>query len=202
MRLLLVRHGESEGDVKKIHEGRADLHLTEKGLEQAEITANFIKNNYNVTTVYSSTLDRAKKTAECIAEKCGAKLIEEHLLKDFNNGCLAGLSYDEAAEKYPTISNLPVYESVYGQESLMEFRQRVDVILARIMFECNHDDTVVIVSHSATINQLFRSFMKLNVDADVFLYTGETGIHEWIVTDTQKLIVMTNYQQHLGKFEL
>ena len=201
MRLLLIRHGESEGDVKKIHEGRADLPLTEKGIEQAKKAAEFIKNNYNVNAVYSSTLDRAKKTGEYIAKECGLELIEDNLLMEFNNGHLAGLSYDDAAEKYPEISNLPVYESVYGQESLMEFRQRADVILARIMFENKHDDTVVIVSHSAMINQLFRSFMMLNVDSDVVLYTGETGIHEWLVTDQKKYIVMTNYQQHLGKFK-
>jgi bisphosphoglycerate-dependent phosphoglycerate mutase len=35
MRLLLIRHGESEGDVMKIHEGRADLQLTEKGKASA-----------------------------------------------------------------------------------------------------------------------------------------------------------------------
>ena len=34
-----------------------------------------------------------------------AKYIEEHLLMAFNNGYLAGISYDEAAEKYPTIVN-------------------------------------------------------------------------------------------------
>ena len=201
MRLLLVRHGESEGDVKKIHEGRADLPLTEKGFEQAKTTATFLKNNYNVSKVYTSTLSRAKDTAQYIAKECGVKLIEESLLMEFNNGQLAGLSYDDAAEKYPEIGNLPVYEAVYGQESLMEFRQRADLILARIMFENKHDDTVVIVSHSAMINQLFRSFMMLTVDSDVILYTGEAGVHEWLVTDTKKLIVMTNYQQHLGKFK-
>ena len=201
MRLLIIRHGESEGDVKKIHEGRADLPLTKKGEEQAKITAEFLKKNYNVSAVYTSTLDRAKKTGECIANEFGLELKEETLLMDFNNGYLAGLSYDDAAEKYPGISNLPVYESVYGQESLMEFRQRIDVMLARIMFENKHDDTVVVVSHSETINQLFRSFMKLSVDSDVFIHTGETGIHEWLVTDIKKYIVMSNYQQHLDKFK-
>ncbi|MBE5935445.1 MAG: histidine phosphatase family protein [Lachnospiraceae bacterium] len=201
MRLIIVRHGESEGDVKKIHEGRADLPLTEKGLEQSKQVADFLKKNYKINAVYSSTLERAKKTGEIIAKECGLDLIEEPMLMEFNNGHLAGLSYDDAAEKYPDIRNLPVYESVYGQESLMEFRQRADVILARIMFENKHDDTVVVVSHSAMINQLFRSFMMLNVDSDVILYTGETGVHEWLVTDRKKLIVMTNYQQHLGKYE-
>lgn len=201
MRILIVRHGESEGDVKKIHEGRADLPLTSTGKEQAKLTATFLKNNYDVSKVYTSTLGRAKDTAQCIAKECGVELIEENLLMEFNNGHLAGLSYDDAAEKYPDISNLPVYEAVYGQESQMEFRQRADLILARIMFENKHDDTVVVVSHSSMINQLFRSFMVLTVDSDVILYTGEAGVHEWLVTDNKKLIVMTNYQQHLDKFK-
>ena len=54
-------------------------------------------------------------------------------------------------------------------------------------------------SKSEMINQLFRSFMTLNVDSDVFLHTGEAGIHEWIVTDKVRLIVMTNYQRKIKK---
>lgn len=201
MRLLLVRHGESEGDVLKVHEGRADLQLTEKGKEEAKITAEFLKRNYDVKKVYTSTLARAKDTAYVIAKEFDATVVEEYLLQEFNNGHLAGLSYEDAAEKYPLIDNIPVYDAVYGQESLMEFRQRADLILARIMFENKHDDTVVIVSHTEMINQLFRSFMTLNVDSDVFLHTGEAGIHEWVVTDKVRLIVMTNYQQHLERFK-
>lgn len=35
MKLLIVRHGESEADILQVHEGRADFELTEKGHKQA-----------------------------------------------------------------------------------------------------------------------------------------------------------------------
>ena len=47
MRLLIIRHGESEADILHVHEGRADFELTEKGHRQAKATAEFIAKNYN-----------------------------------------------------------------------------------------------------------------------------------------------------------
>ena len=36
MKLLIIRHGESEGDILDVHEGRADFELTERGHSQAD----------------------------------------------------------------------------------------------------------------------------------------------------------------------
>lgn len=42
MRLLVVRHGQSEADILKVCEGRADFSLTKLGHEQAESTAEYL----------------------------------------------------------------------------------------------------------------------------------------------------------------
>ena len=61
------------------------------------------------------------------------------------------------------------------------------------MYENKADDTIVVITHSQMINQLFRSFMKLKVDSDVVLHTGEAGINEWIVNGDKKFITMCGY---------
>lgn len=63
MNILVIRHGQSEADILQVHEGRVDYPLTEKGHEQAQIMADFIKSNFKVNKIYSSTLTRAKQTA-------------------------------------------------------------------------------------------------------------------------------------------
>ena len=75
MRLLVVRHGQSEADILKVCEGRADFSLTKLGHERVEKTAEYISENYKVDKIYSSTLKRAMQTAEHVAKKAILKLI-------------------------------------------------------------------------------------------------------------------------------
>lgn len=46
MRLLIIRHGESEADILDVHEGRADFELTERGHRQAEAMSKYVKEHY------------------------------------------------------------------------------------------------------------------------------------------------------------
>lgn len=66
MRIILIRHGESEADILHVHEGRADFSLTPKGREQAKAMAAWLHSNYHLNRIYSSTLKRA---AEYLAKE-------------------------------------------------------------------------------------------------------------------------------------
>lgn len=93
MRLLVVRHGQSEADILGVCEGRADFPLTKLGHEQAERTAEYISEKYKVDKIYSSTLKRAMETAEHIAKKANLEVNPEDKLQEFNNGLRAGLEF-------------------------------------------------------------------------------------------------------------
>lgn len=54
MKILLIRHGESEADLLKVHEGRADYPLTLKGIEQAQLMANRVKAAYTIDKIWAS----------------------------------------------------------------------------------------------------------------------------------------------------
>lgn len=69
MRLLIIRHGESEADILDVHEGRADFALTERGHRQADAMSEYVRQNYQLARIYHSTLRRAKQTAEHL-QKC------------------------------------------------------------------------------------------------------------------------------------
>ncbi|MEG0895412.1 MAG: histidine phosphatase family protein [Oscillospiraceae bacterium] len=177
MRLLVIRHGESEADLMDVHEGRADFNLTPKGHIQAEAMANWVKGKYKVNKIYCSTLKRAYQTAEHLSKAIEVPIITDENLMEFNNGLIAGLSRKEAQEKYPYMPNLPVHASVYQQESELEFRFRADYILSKILSESSEDDIIAIISHGGMINELFRSFIRLPVDSEIYYSTGDTGIH-------------------------
>ena len=196
MRILVVRHGESEADILHVHEGRADFHLTEKGHRQAELMAEYVGNHYRIDKIYASTLHRAVETATHLSEKIGVPIIPDDNLMEFNNGLLAGLSWAEANEKYPKVENLPIDQSVYGQESRVQFRNRAETAFKRIIDENDSDATIAIVSHGGMINQLYHVFLQLPIESKVFFRTGDTGVHEWFLKE-ERYILSANYLEHI-----
>ncbi len=196
MKLLVIRHGESEADLLDVHEGRADFALTERGHRQAEAMANYVADNYNISKIYASTLTRAKQTAQHLSDKTGISIVFDENLMEFNNGLLAGLPRAVVREKYPEVPDLPIDKAIYGQESQVEFRQRAENAVSRIINESENDETVAVVSHGGMINQLYRSFFNMPVDCIYFFNTADTGIHIWSLTDKERRVIKANYDEH------
>lgn len=196
MKLLVIRHGESEADLLDVHEGRADFALTERGHRQAEAMAEYVAQNYNISKIYASTLTRAKQTAQHLSDKTDMPIIFDENLMEFNNGLLAGLPRDVVREKYPIIPDLPIDKAVYEQESQVEFRQRAENALSRVVSESQADETIAIVSHGGMINQLYRSLFEMPVDCKFFFNTADTGIHIWSVSDTERRVIKANFDEH------
>ena len=196
MKLLVIRHGESEADLLDVHEGRADFSLTERGHRQAQAMAEYVAANYHIDRIYASTLTRAMQTAKHLSDATGIQIRPEANLMEFNNGLLAGLPHKEAAEKYPRIPDLPPDQAVYGQESLMNFRARTEKMLAKILAEAADDETIAVVTHGGTINQLYHAFLNLPVNDGMFFSTADTGIHEWIVEPTERRVARSNYDTY------
>lgn len=197
MKLLIIRHGESEADILDVHEGRADFNLTEKGHAQAQAMAEYVKKHYNIQKIYASPLKRAFQTATHLSEATNVPVLTEEMLMEFNNGLIAGLSWKEADEKYPLVPNLPIHASVYEQESKLEFRYRAEYILSKILSENENDATVAVVSHGGMINQLYQSFFKLPVASGITVATSDTGIHEWMVKKEERYVLRANSTAHL-----
>lgn len=196
MKLLVIRHGESEADLLDVHEGRADFALTERGHRQAEAMANYVADNYDISKIYASTLTRAKQTAQHLSDKNNIPIAFDENLMEFNNGLLAGLPRAVVREKYPEVPDLPIDKAVYGQESQVDFRQRAENALSRIMNEAENDETIAVVSHGGMINQLYRSFFNMPIDCIYFFNTADTGIHIWSLTDRERRVIKANYDEH------
>ena len=196
MKLLVIRHGESEADILRVCEGRADFPLTERGHRQAAAMAEYVAVNYPLDRIYCSTLTRARQTAQYLSDATGCPLTAEPLLMEFNNGLIAGLPYAEAHKKYPPVPDLPLHKAVYGQESKLEFRFRAEAVLSEILSANAPDATVAVVTHGGMINQLYRAFLRLPVDADAAFSTGDTGIHLWQTDGPARRVTFANATAH------
>lgn len=65
-RLILVRHGETDWNVTGRAQGHHDEPLNERGLAQAEMSGRFVRDNFDVQTIWSSDLVRCARTADAI----------------------------------------------------------------------------------------------------------------------------------------
>ena len=72
MKLVLLRHGESQWNLENRFTGWKDVSLTPNGIKEAENAANqLLKNNIKISYVYTSLLQRAINTTEIVADKIG-----------------------------------------------------------------------------------------------------------------------------------
>lgn len=99
-RIVLVRHGETVWHAQNRYAGRSDIALTPKGLQQAEQLAVWAR-GADLTAVWSSTLLRARLTAQPVATVTGLPLrVDERLVElDFGRG--EGLTDTEMKEQFP-----------------------------------------------------------------------------------------------------
>jgi 2,3-bisphosphoglycerate-dependent phosphoglycerate mutase len=197
MELLVIRHGQSEADILNVIEGRADFNLTELGNRQAELMAEWVVNYINVDKIISSSLKRAKQTAEKLALATNAQVEFNDYLMEWKNGLIAGLSRKEADEKYPVPAQRFPHTSLYEQESDIEFRARAETALSTILNENQPDAKIAVISHGGMINKLFQSFLCLPVNVNVGINSGDTGIHHWRVSENNRTVVFANSLRHL-----
>lgn len=198
MKLLLIRHGESEADLLGVHEGRADFPLTSLGERQADLMATYVAETYSPTLILTSPLKRARKTAAILNGKIGCELVEDPLLKEFNNGVLAGLSREEAAIKYPLPEGgRPIHVPIQEGESELDIRFRAENVLSKILVDYQEHDVVVLVSHGGLISNLINSFLRQPINTEFIYPTGDTGIHLIETNNEKRIVWFLNKQEHL-----
>jgi len=200
MEILIVRHGQSQADIEDRMEGRADFPLTDLGKCQAQKLAKWIAGNYKIDMIISSPLKRAAATAQAIGSETGLGIIYDENLMEWNNGLLAGLLRKEADEKFPLPQGgrRPHHEFAES-ESFINFRARAEMFLSRFLSDYDNKgiERVCIVSHGGMINMLFRSFIKLPMDTESSIATGDTGVHLWRIDKNKRHIIFLNKQEHL-----
>lgn len=99
-RAYLVRHGQTVWNAQHRLQGRQDSPLTPDGIRQACTMAEVLQGR-GITTVCSSPLGRALRTAVIIADGIGAELVEIPELIEVDQGAMTGLTWAEIDEQFP-----------------------------------------------------------------------------------------------------
>ena len=104
MRLILLRHGESQWNLENKFTGWEDVPLTETGIKEAVSSAEkLVKNNIQISTIQTSLLKRAINTSKIVADFIKFpinKIQYDWRLNERHYGALQGLNKSETAAKY------------------------------------------------------------------------------------------------------
>lgn len=153
-KLLLIRHGESQANRNKIFAGHYDTDLQDTGVLQAQLTAQYIAENFNVDKVYASDLKRAFKTGKALADATNTELIATAELREINAGKWEGMVFDEIPKVYT--KDFDMWYTDIGNarctdgESVAELGERIMGILTKIASE-NEGKTIGIATHATPI---------------------------------------------------
>tara|TARA_B100000900_G_C20526804_1_gene694523 strand:+ start:378 stop:1118 length:741 start_codon:yes stop_codon:yes gene_type:complete len=104
MKIILLRHGESQWNLENRFTGWEDVSLTPNGIQEAKFSGQqLVKNNILIDTIFSSLLERANKTAEIVADIINfdkSEIQYSWRLNERHYGALQGLNKSETASKY------------------------------------------------------------------------------------------------------
>jgi len=168
--LLVIRHGQTEYNVKGLVQGQKDIPLNANGRDQARTLANQLQ-PYHIVKIFASPLVRAKATAEIIQDVLGLyrkvpfivdPALMERDFKPFEGKALKDLSENELA----FLRHLDETE-IEGVEPLPEFTSRVLGFFERIRHVeapgLQLDDCVLVVTHMGVLRLVFSSILNVSV---------------------------------------
>ena len=115
--LVLVRHGQSEWNLKNLFTGWKDVDLTEQGVAEARAAGRKLKaQGLKFDVAYTSVLKRASRTLDLILEEMGqtVPIVRDQALNERDYGDLVGMNKDDARAKW-------------GEEQVLIWRRSYDV---------------------------------------------------------------------------
>jgi len=189
VKLLIIRHGRSQGDDEARIEGAGwDAPLTRVGLEQARLLAGRLDSEgYRPDILYSSPLTRALTVAETIAHAVGVEPVVDRRLAEQHTGEVGGLTFSEAAAVHPEPGDgYRSYVPFPRGESVFDLACRVMHFQAEMLDTHPHQD-VCIVAHGVAISLLLNVLYGLPLGSPwsarhrYHFSTGDTGMHSLTV---------------------
>ena len=162
-KIIIVRHGESLGNLNHIMLGHTDIDLAPRGFIQADAAAEYLKNE-RIDAIYSSDLIRAYHTAQPHAKMRDLDIVTSKNLRECYVGNWENVSLDEIVEKWPELffegwrKNFGTFR-IPGGESVQEAADRFYNEVLRIAKE-NIGRTVLITAHAAVIRGFWGKVTK------------------------------------------
>ena len=177
-KLYLIRHGETDYNNSLRFQGQTDIPLNQKGIEQAEKAADFFK-DIPLQAIYTSTLIRAKTTAEIIAGVKGMVVQETDALREMSFGIWENMNSKDIQKKYAKewkdFFASPARTTIPQGESMLDVQKRAYPTVQEILDRYPEGD-VAFVAHGGIIRVLMCTMLGLDLNRAWHLHVGNASI--------------------------
>ncbi|MEO0348818.1 MAG: histidine phosphatase family protein [Cyanobacteria bacterium P01_A01_bin.15] len=185
LKLVLIRHGESWGNVAGRLEGQMSTPLSAQGQRQAQQLGAYLQRQTPPTHLYSSPLQRAVETAEVLQQATGCPLTLDPDLQELHQGIFQGLTWAEASQRYPEVCTQLTtcldYRPVPGAETLELAHQRATGWYRALWQRHGAGDVIWVVSHGGWMQQLIGVIMGCDRTWQISIHN--TGLFElWLLS--------------------
>lgn len=157
LNVYVLRHGETEWNAEKRMQGRLDSALTEKGINDARLLGERLK-EIDFQRIISSPSNRTMQTAQLVKGEKPNLIETDERLMEIDLGEWQGQVEGDIKERYPIQFDLywnqpALYESV-GGESFLDVKERVSLFL-RDLERRNHSGNILVVTHAVVVKALY-----------------------------------------------
>ena len=169
--LVLVRHGQSDWNLKNLFTGWRDVDLSPKGVDEARDAGRKLKaQGLTFDLAYTSALIRAQRTLDLMLEELGQTgipIVKDQALNERDYGDLAGLNKDDARKKWGE-EQVHIWRRSYdvappGGESLRDTAARVlPYYVQEILPAVLRGERVLVAAHGNSLRALVMVLDRLN----------------------------------------
>ena len=177
IRLILVRHGETDWNATHLLQGSSDIPLNDNGRAQARAAAPKLARIAPVARIVSSDLSRALETAHIFADAMGAEVVTDARWRERSYGVWEGLPEDVRKRDHPEEHERwanGLEPDVEGYEYNATVRDRA---LAAIDDLIGTEGTYVVVSHGSTTRVAAGALLRLELGSHG---VGNLGNAQWL----------------------
>lgn len=160
--LTIVRHGETAANTDGVWHGSTDTPLSDRGRVQARaVGTHLARVESNFDHIYASPLQRARHTAEAIAEQVALEVKLEVGLSEFDLGSWEGKTYRELYSEYKLwdhMKNDPHFAPHGGESPLQVVERYVGALHA---ISARHPgERVIVVGHGGALSMAFAEIVE------------------------------------------
>jgi broad specificity phosphatase PhoE len=201
VKLLLVRHGETEWNKLGKFQGQQDIAMNARGLAQAQETARAVAAEAS-TCLYSSPLCRTMQVAEEISRFAGPPVVPVPGLKELDLGDLEGVTGQEMRTRWPEVYAAwrkdPSSVVMPNGESLVQLQDRAWQSVLEMEQAHSDSDTLVIVSHNFTIRTIIGKVLGMPLTNFHRMTLDLSSICTLESNDGSRRLVCYNSTSHLS----
>lgn len=165
-RLILVRHGEAQGNIERLYQGITDGYLSEKGHMQAKLASERLKQE-KIDVIYASPLKRTMLTAKYTSEYFNLPINETKGLIEFHGGLWENQPFDriikERTDEYNHWMYKPHSYRMPEGESFVELRDRALTELEEIVNR-HPGKCICCFTHGTLTRSIMPHFMKMKFE--------------------------------------